>query len=186
MFEANSSDEILITSGWQGDEPAGWHAAKELCYILKNCSFIPIISPSCFSTGEHRNSVGKNIDRNWPDATTSEGAILKGMTRDIVRLGKRAIISLHEDPKRFISYFYAWNETNQVSELLHKELNKHFPLSENTKHTAPQGLFCEYAVESGCDMAIQLETPADGSYPLAKRVECQVDVVKSLVKSLTL
>jgi hypothetical protein len=184
LFEAINSNGILITSGWQGDEPAGWNASKSLCSVLSTCSFIPIVSPSCFATRHHRNALGKNIDREWPNPITSEGGILKGMTKDIVRLGKRAFISLQEDPKRFISYFYAWNETNALSEIISTKLSQHFPLSETPKHTPPNGLFCEYAVQSGCERAIQIETPADGSFPLSKRIDCQIDVVKSIVKTI--
>jgi hypothetical protein len=184
LFESNTPNEILITSGWQGDEPAGWNTAKIISSKLVNCSFIPIVSPYCFSSRKHRNALEKNIDRGWPEVKTEEGMILNNKIKDIIRLGRKAFISLQEDPKRFVSYFYAWNETNELSDIVTSKLSEHFPLSETPKHVAPDGLFCEYAVQNGCELSIQIETPADGSFPLTKRVNCQVDVVKSIVKTI--
>lgn len=181
LFESKTPKGVLITSGWQGDEPAGWQASKILCQSLPTVSFIPFVSPICFLNRQHKNYQGKNIDRGWPEAETSEGKILQNNISDIVRLGELCFISLQEDRNRFIPYFYGWNQTVELDEMIQRKITEHFPLAKESNFGSKEGLFCEHAVRNGCKMAVQLETPADGSYTLSKRVDCQVDTVKSLM-----
>jgi hypothetical protein len=182
LLESKNSNGTLITSGWQGDEPAGWNASKILCQQLPKTSFIPFVSPACFLTRQHRNYDGKNVDRGWPSANTDEGKILQNNISDIVKLGESCFLSLQEDAKRFVSYFYAWNSSIEVEEMIQRKITNHFPTSKDSKYQSKPGMFCEYAVNLGCKTAIQIETPADGSYTLAKRIDCQVDIVKSILQ----
>jgi hypothetical protein len=184
LFESKTSDGTLISSGWQGDEPAGWEAAKILCKNFSNSSYIPYVSPACFKSRQHRNDYGKNVDREWPNPTTGEGKILKSCSEDLVRLSSKCWLSLQEDPKRFISYFYSWNVPIELEEAIEIGIKKHFPLTEGAKHSAKEGMFGGFIVESGSSMAIQLETPADGSYTISKRADCLVDVVSTIMKRL--
>lgn len=182
LFESKNSNETLVTSGWQGDEPAGWCAAKVLCTRFPQTSFIPFVSPACFLTRQHRNYEGKNVDRGWPEIKTQEGMILQSNLYRLITLGRECFLSLQEDPKRFTSYFYAWNESNEIADIVQRKLTEHFSLSENSKTSPPKGLFCEHMVKHGCKMAIQTETPADGSFTLSKRIDCQVAVVEAVIK----
>ena len=183
LFESKSSNGIMITSGWQGDEPAGWIACKTLCKQLPSVSFIPYVSPACFKTRQHRNDYGQNVDRRWPNPESSEGKVLKGITKDLIRLGNRCFISLQEDPHRFISYFYGWSVGVEMEELIARKLKEHFPLTEDPRYTVHEGMFGGYMVSSGSRMAIQLETPGDGSYTISKRIDCQVDTASAIIKA---
>ena len=185
LFEAKSPNGILITSGWQGDEPAGWEAAKTLAKTMKNVSFMPYASPTCFRSRQHRVDQG-NVGRGWPEVKTPEGQIINNNIDRIVNLSKEAFISLEEDPKRFICYFYSWNTSPDLEELIEIKMKSHFPLTEGAKHTAPEGIFSGYVVAQGAKQAIQLETPADGSYTISKRVDCLVAITPAIVKLLTL
>jgi len=183
LFEAKSPDGVLITSGWQGDEPAGWGASKILCQRFPNASFIPFVSPACFKSRQHRNDYGQNVDRKWPTPQSSEGKVLKGITKDLVRLGNRCFISLQEDPHRFISYYYGWGVGAEMDELITRKFKEHFPLTEEPRHAVHEGMFGGYMIDCGGRMAIQLETPGDGSYTISKRIDCQVDTASAIIKA---
>ena len=185
LFESKSSNGIMITSGWQGDEPAGWIACKTLCKQLPSVSFIPYVSPACFKTRQHRNDYGRNVDRGWPEVLTPEGKVLQANISELVRLSKNGLVSLHEDPKRFISYFYGWNLSSETEEIIQIKLKKHFPLTEDAKHTPPdRGLFSEYMISKGIKAAVQLETPADGSYTISVRRDCLIETANAVINSL--
>jgi hypothetical protein len=38
-------------------------------------------------------------------------------------------------------------------------------------------------IDCGGRMAIQLETPGDGSYTISKRIDCQVDTASAIIKA---
>ena len=182
LFEAKTPNGVLVTSGWQGDEPAGWGASKVLCEKFPAVSFLPFASPACFLTRQHKNDYGRNVDRNWPEVVTPEGKVLKSKLKDLVRLGSRCFVSLQEDGKRFVPYYYGWSITDSMSATIAETLKNHFPTYGEIEHTPPdRGLFCEYMKDQGCAMAVQIETPADGSYTISQRIGCQVDVVSSLI-----
>ena len=111
LFESKKPNGVLITSGWQGDEPAGWEASEELVSLAPECSFIPWISPGCFLNRTHTNNDGRNIDRDWPEAVTKEGFALKNNIELLAKLGNRCCLSLQEDCKRSVGYFYGWETT---------------------------------------------------------------------------
>lgn len=185
LFEAKESDGTLVTSGWQGDEPAGWEAAKRLINKHPRTSFVPFVSPACFKTRQHLDDYGRNIDRDWPEAVTPEGKILKNNIKRLAKLGEKCMVSLQEDQKRFISYYFGWKTTPEVDEAIEMTIRNHFPLSENMKHAPLKGMFCEFAVGSGMSMAVQLETPADGSYNLALRTDCLVSACSKILRLVT-
>lgn len=182
MFESTESDGTMVTSGWQGDEPAGWEAAKSLVKIFPRTSFIPYAVPSAFKSRQHKNDYGMNPDAKWPNPLTPEGKIFLSNIERLVQNSKKMFLSLQEDPKRFICYYYGWKTSSEVEEIIEVGLKNYFPLSEGMKHTPREGMFGEFIVANGCKMAIQLETPADGSYPISKRIDCLVDVTTKLLK----
>jgi len=182
LFEAKNPNGVLMTAGWQGDEPAGWEACKILCKEAPECSFIPFVSPSCFVSRQHRNDYGQNVDRGWPSPTTAEGNILKNSMRDILPLGKECLLSLQEDPHRPFSYFYSWNASANIKAATKETMSDYFPLwGGGIKSPPKEGMFANYFVKAGCKMAIQLETPADGTRTVALRTACQVDCCKAIL-----
>ena len=70
-----------------------------------------------------------------------------------------------------------------MEELIARKLKEHFPLTEDPRHTVHEGMFGGYMVSSGSRMAIQLETPGDGSYTISKRIDCQVDTASAIIKA---
>lgn len=184
LFESKSPNGILVSSGWQGDEPAGWAASKVLCKSFSRVSFLPYASPACFKSRQHRNDYGKNVDRGWPNTQTPEGVILNNNLETLIRLSQEGYISLQEDPKRFICYFYSWKASLELEERIEIKLKQHFPLTDGAKHVAPNGMFAEHLVSHGVKTAIQLETPADGSYTISKRIDCLVDTAREAIKLL--
>lgn len=184
LFEATESDGTMVTSGWQGDEPAGWETAKRLAVKFARTSFIPYVSPACFKTGEHRNYYGKNVDRGYPEATTGESKILLANLDRISSLSQKLFLSLQEDAKRFVPYYYSWATPVEIEEIIETTIKRHFPLTEQLKYTAHEGMFGGFIVESGAQMAVQLETPADGSYTIARRVDCLFDGSNRLLNAV--
>ena len=182
LFEAKKPNGVLITAGWQGDEPAGWEACKVLCKEVPECSFIPFVSPDCVGTRQHWNRAGKNVDRDYPNPSSEEGKVLIQNIDTLLRLGKSCMLSLQEDPHRPFGYIYSWNADPQVKAMAKNEMRGYFHLWEDGLKTPPtKGMFGDYFVKQGCKMAIQLETPADGTQSLASRTACQVDCCKVIL-----
>lgn len=182
LFKSNTPNGVLITSGWQGDEPAGWEACKVLCKDAPECSFIPIVSPSCFISRQHRNDYGENVDREWPNPITEEGKILQRNMGLLLELGKQAMISLQEDSHRPFAYSYSWKAPSNIKAAVKQTLSDYFPLWEGGMKEPPaEDMFANYFVDQGCEMAVQLETPADGTRTLALRTACQVDCCKAIL-----
>ena len=182
LFQAKNPNGVLVTAGWQGDEPAGWEACRVLCKEAPECSFIPFVSPYCFISKQHRNHDGQNVDRKWPNPVTPEGKILKNNMHDLLLLGKECLLSLQEDPHRPFSYLYSWNASTNIKSATKQTMSDYFPLLENgIKEPPAQDMFANYFVKSGGKMAIQLETPADGTRTVAMRTACQVDCCKTIL-----
>lgn len=186
LFESKKPNGVLITSGWQGDEPAGWEASEELVSLAPECSFIPWISPGCFLNRTHTNNDGRNIDRDWPEAVTKEGFALKNNIELLTKLGNRCCLSLQEDCKRSVGYFYGWETTTNLNTVIRNSMKRYVPeWTQNTSHKPPNGgRFCEYAVQSGCRCGVQLETPADGTVKLSTRILCLVATTQEIIKNL--
>lgn len=182
LFESKNPNQVLVTAGWQGDEPAGWEACKVLCGEVPECSFIPFVCPSCFITRQHRNDYGENVDREWPNPITPEGQILQKNMPLLMSLGKEAMLSLQEDPHRPFAYSYSWKAPSNVKAAVKQTLSDYFTLWEDgTKAPPADDMFANYFVGQGCKMAVQLETPADGTRTLALRTACQVDCCKAIL-----
>lgn len=182
LFKSKNPNGVLVTAGWQGDEPAGIEACKILAKDVSDCSFIPVACPSCFVSRQHRNDYGKNADRGWPNPTAGEGKILEASIGSLIELGGECMISLQEDPHRPFSYFYSWNTSNNIKQAVKGIMEDYFPLWEGGIHSPPNdAMFANYFIKSGCKMAVQLETPADGTRTLALRTACQVDCCKAIL-----
>jgi hypothetical protein len=186
LFKSNTPNGILVTAGWQGDEPAGWQSCKNLCETIPDASFIPIVSPSCFISRQHFNDYSRNVDASWPDVVTAEGKVLHENIELLTTLSSKAFFSLQEDRKRGVSYFYTWGDVAvDLKQSIHDTMNHHIPQWNSGDRSAPdRGLFGAYIVSCGSKQAFQIETPADGTYPLAKRIECQSDTVRTIVQIL--
>jgi hypothetical protein len=68
-------------------------------------------------------------------------------------------------------------------ELVEKVFKKHFQSPWKLKWSPNgEGMFCEYIHSQGIPFSIQLETPADGSYPLEKRSSCLSEIVSNYIR----
>lgn len=183
LFKSKTPNGILMTAGWQGDEPAGWEACKVLCKTEIGASYIPYVSPDCFLSKQHTNGQGRNVDRDFADLVTHESRILDKHLKTLVSLGEKCMISLQEDRNRPSAYFYGWNMNSNTESVLKKIMKENMPIwLPGIKEPADRkGMFAAYIVDSGAEMSIQLETPADGTQPLQDRIDCQVDAVKALL-----
>lgn len=182
LFQSKTPNRVLMTACWQGDEPAGWEACKVLCKETPDCSFIPFVSPSCFISHQHLNDGGRNVDREWPNPSSPEGDILIRNMDRLMSLGKECMVSLQEDPHRPFAYLYSWKVPSNIKVATKEIMSDYFPLWGEGIHLPPNdGMFANYFVGQGCNMAVQLETPADGTRTLALRTACQVDCCKAIL-----
>lgn len=171
---------LLVTAGWQGDEPAGWLACLDLAEEApKDISFLPVVCPSAFVSGQHRDWEGVNPDANFPDPRAASAKEILKSTNRLVELAKGGCISLQEDPNRSFSYTYAWGSAPVKKAV--RILKSTLPILEDgVLKPKRKGLFCDHLHANGVPYCLQVETPADGTVPLMKRVEAQVAVVEAL------
>ena len=179
--------EYLITAGWQGDEPAGWEACRELAARgFKTLSYLPVVCPSAFVYNEHLDWQGINPDRFFPDPMAESSRAVAAVTELLVSLSPKGHLSLQEDPRRSFAYAYSWGRSpiSKVIQIFDDGPRKGLVIWKNGEREGKhEGMFCEHMHKNGVPYCIQTETPADGTVPLINRVTAQVDVVVALTQS---
>jgi hypothetical protein len=171
---------LLVMAGWQGHEPAGWLACLELAQEApKDISFLPVACPSAFVTGQKFDYEGVNADEHFPEPRSHSGKEIMKSTKRLVELAKEGCLSLQEDPNRSFGYTYSWG-TAPVKKAV-ALLKTMVPVMGNGVIVPRRkGLFCEHLHSQGVPYCLQVETPADGTVPLQRRIEAQVALVKAL------
>jgi len=179
--------EYLITAGWQGDEPAGWNACMKLAEEgYKNLSFVPVVCPSAFVSGDHMDWQGVNNDRNFPTPSGESSKAMNDATETLVSLSLKGHFSLQEDPKRSFAYAYFWGNApkSKVIEILDNGPRSGLVMwDEGERKPKQKGMFCQHLHNHGVPFSVQTETPADGSVSLDKRVLGQFTVVSTITQS---
>jgi len=104
---------LLIATGFHGDEPAGCLAIKEILENelgefaeltqFANLSFLPIVNPTGIEAGIRTNYLGQDPNRGFyalpgfPNSPSIEGEILLKNQTKLKYLAKDGFLSLHED-----------------------------------------------------------------------------------------
>ena len=100
----------LITSGFQGDEPAGpmallkWVQSNNL---PSNVFFIPIVSSESYINKTHFDNSGKNVNLGIPNDSSHEIKELINSTL-LQKMSSGGYLSCQEDPNRDASYLMVW------------------------------------------------------------------------------
>lgn len=178
--------EYLITSCWHGDEAAGWNACLKLAeHGYKNLSFVPVVCPTVFVSGDHLDWQGINNDRNFPTPSGESSRAINDVTETLVYLASKGHFSLQEDPKRSFAYAYFWGNSprSKVLEILEGDPQNSFVMwGEGEQQPKGKGTFCEHLHKNGVPFNVQLETPADGTLPIEHRVLGQFKVVSRITQ----
>ncbi len=210
LLERNSvnsiAKNILIASGFHGEEPAGpWgllHALESLdCSLLDtvNISILPLVNISGFSKGQRLNHKGENPNRGYLPLfdgviASEEGSILLQQQRLLTQLGRDGVLSCHEDICRLQCYIYANELGAAPSELAIRlrDSNAHFfplhvdglldecTLTDGIVFNHPDSSFEGWLFETGSLQTYCTETPGLASFET--RVLANAAMVKTFIE----
>lgn len=197
--------QILIASGFHGEEPAGpWgllHALETLDATLLeavNLAALPLVNVSGFSQGRRLNHKGENPNRGFLPfldgaPASEEGDILMRHHALLARLGRDGALCCHEDAARRQAYIYA-NEHCELPGALTRSLRDcnagFFPLhadgvidgctvSDGIVFNHPDSSFEAWLFAHGSDRTYCTETP--GQCAFEDRLLANAAMVKAFV-----
>jgi hypothetical protein len=203
-----AGENVLITAGIHGDEPAGFLAAIELLDMLtckrvrRGVTVIPCINPWGSDHRSRANGVHRDVNRDFNNLKTQEASViaryLSGREFDLV-------LDLHEDPRDSQGYYlYCLSKSKTVLEKAERVIQRirhlGFPVESKMKifpFQTKNGItpipywasyvtkvvhrlaFCHYCRTMGISNNIVVtETPT--SIPLKARVELQLLSIQTL------
>ncbi|WP_035061540.1 M14 family metallopeptidase [Andreprevotia chitinilytica] len=118
---------LLIASGFHGEEPAGpWgvlrflETATDALFARANISFLPLVNISGFAAGRRLNDAGQNPNRGFCPASgasedhtgpSHEGLILQAHAELLTQLGRDGVLSCHEDVLVEHGYVYSFERS---------------------------------------------------------------------------
>ena len=196
---------ILVAAGFHGNEPGGplgvLYAFQKYGQYFEevNISFLPLINPTGYRLGSHKNSLGQNPNRNFchenetNSITSVEGTVLLEHKGLIQKLSKDGFLSLHEDVDMHNFYFYTFGDEKTRQDLhntLFESLTNHFqPCLDPEIEGCPAKLAaiennhdgsCEdWLFHSGCRFACSTETP--GKADISLRAEANADLIRAFI-----
>jgi|TARA_B100001964_G_C14194704_1_gene582769 poly-gamma-glutamate synthesis protein (capsule biosynthesis protein) len=180
----------LITSGVQGDEPAGpkallnWVKANK---VPSNVYFIPILSPESYLNKTHFNNSGRNVNLEIPHNSSREISNLIQSDGFLKIMSKGGYLSCQEDPKRDVAYLLVWKNNKVLASRFLKILGDNFKLREDSDEGIRTKDMIEdnttlgaYCAELGAPFSITIETPVKNT-DLGKRIDTQVKMIDKFI-----
>jgi hypothetical protein len=185
---SNYKSGKLITSGVQGDEPAGpkallkWVKANKVPF---NIYFIPILSPESYSNKTHFDDSGKNVNLEIPQNPSREISNLIQSDGFLKIMSKGGYLSCQEDPKRDVAYLLVWKNNKVLASRFLKILGDNFKLQTGNgirigseiEDNTTLGAYC---AELGAPFSITIETPVKNT-DLGKRIDTQVKMIDKFI-----
>ena len=182
----------LITSGLQGDEPAGPIALLKWVESNKspsNIIFIPIVSAESYLNKTHFDNSDLNVNHKIPYDPTYEMEKLVN-SNELKKMCSGGFLACHEDPYRDESYLLVWKNNDKLVESLLEILNDNFKIRSDSddgvrrthdmklKESETLGNYC---AKLGAPFSIATETPVINTN-INKRVDAQVSMITEFVE----
>lgn len=198
---------ILISSGFHGDEPAPcWSILRVLeksKTLLKRCniSFLPCVNPTGFQNNKRENVLGEDSNRGFLPykgrSTSTEGNYLLQNQGTLKHLSSDAFMSMHESNKNTKFYICSVripNETYEIEKLLVNKASEYFGILDNEMikrdkenilitngitNTVVEDTFEKYLSKNGTPYSFCTETPTKEDF--YKRVWLNMELIKTLI-----
>ena len=182
----------LITSGLQGDEPAGPIALLKWVESNKspsNIIFIPIVSAESYLNKTHFDNSDLNVNHKIPYDPTYEMEKLVNSNK-LKKMCSGGFFACHEDPYRDESYLLVWKNNDELVESLLEILNDNFKIRSDSddgvrrahdmklKESETLGNYC---AKLGAPFSISTETPVINTN-IKKRVDVQMSMITKFVE----
>ena len=176
----------LITSGIQGDEPAGPISLLEWVEVNKvpsNIFIIPIVSAESYLNKTHFDDSGKNVNLNIPNNPADEiKELINSALLQSISAG--GYLSCQEDPKRDAGYLLVWKDNKELVQNFLETIKSNFKLhgdgvldfTINDNETLGN-----YCAKLGAPFSITTETPVINT-SINKRVDAQVSMIAKFVE----
>ena len=190
--ETNQKNK-LITSGLQGDEPAGPMALLKWVQSNKEASnifFIPILSAESYINKTHFDNSGKNVNLQIPNNPAYEIKELLN-SNQLQKMSSGGYLSCQEDSNRDESYLIVWKHNEKLVQDFLEILGDNFKIRNNSKLVLGPGVFGanikdnttlgNYCAKLGAPVSITIETPVINT-TIAKRVDAQVSMITKFVE----
>lgn len=176
----------LITSGLQGDEPAGPLALLEWIKsnkIPSNVFFIPIVSAESYLNKTHFDDSGKNVNLDIPNNPADE---IKELINPALlqRMSVGGYLSCQEDPERDMAYLLVWKSKKELVESFLDILRKNFKLHKNgvlDSTIEDNETLGHYCAKLGSLFSITTETPVINT-DINTRIESQISMITKFVE----
>ena len=180
----------LITSGVQGDEPAGPIALLKWVQSNKspsNIIFIPILSQESYVNKTHFDNSGLNVNHKIPYDPSYE---IKELINPLLikKMSSGGFLSCQEDPNRDASYIMVWKNNNELIKSFLEILEDNFKIrvdSDNGVRTSDVikelDTLGNYCAKLGAPFSITTETPVINT-SINKRVDAQVSMIAKFVE----
>ena len=187
--ETNQKNK-LITSGLQGDEPAGpmgllkWVQSNK---ASSNIFFIPIVSAESYLNKTHFDNSGKNVNLGIPNDPSYE--IQELLNSNLLqKMSSGGFLSCQEDPHRDASYLMVWKHNEELVQDFLKILGDNFKIRSDSDDGVrtldvieDNTTLGNYCVELGAPFSITIETPVINT-TMIKRVDAQVSMITKFVE----
>jgi hypothetical protein len=199
---------ILISSGFHGDEPAPCWAVLRVLEksktLLKRCniSFLPCVNPTGLQNNKRENSLGEDTNRGFfPDkgrSKSTEGNYLLQNKGTLKHLSEDAFMSMHESNKNTKFYISSIRSPNEncydIEKLLVTNGSKYIEVMNNQiikrdgqdilinggiTNTAVEDTFENYLSKSEVPYSFCTETPTKVDF--YKRVWLNMELIKTLI-----
>jgi hypothetical protein len=199
-----SAPQLLVTSGFHGEEPAGpWgvleflETAEQALLSRVQLAVLPLINVTGFRAGTRFNALGENPNRGYLDLggenPSIEGRLLLSH-RDLLRQSARdGLLTCHEDVLLSHGYVYG-NERAAVPGEFSRALlavNAAFfpvhpdgavdgcPIAGGIVFNHHDSSFESWMMEQGAARAACVETP--GQHPIARRIAAQRAMIETFL-----
>ena len=190
--ETNQQNK-LITSGLQGDEPAGPMALLKWVQsnnTPSNIFFIPIVSAESYLNKTHFDNSGKNVNLGIPNDPSYEIKELINPTL-LQKMSSGGYLSCQEDPDRDDSYLIIWKHNEKLVQDFLEILEDNFKIRNSDKQILGPGLLGSnikdnttignYCAKLGAPVSITTETPIINT-SITKRIDAQVSMITKFVE----
>lgn len=203
--EHKTRPNILIASGFHGDEQAGPYGLLHFMRhhrVNANVSFLPLVNPTGMNKKQRNNSKNENPNRGF-DGTqelSEEGKILLKHDKLLRKLASDGFLSLHEDPDKTTFYLYTyerrkspgdfsetlracgskWLNDTSMGVLKNQESSSTKVLETGLVFNEKDSSYESYLFQNGVPYAACTETP--GQIDFDKRVLINSDLVKTFIE----
>ena len=177
----------LITSGLQGDEPAGPMALLKWVQSNKapsNIFFIPILSAESYVNKTHFDNSGQNVNLQIPHNPSYEIEELINPTL-LQKMSSGGFLSCQEDPNRDVSYLMVWKHNEGLIQDFLEILEDNFKIRGDGVRTTDviedNTTIGNYCAKLGAPVSITTETPIINT-SITKRIDAQVSMITKFVE----